>query len=253
MGDSVLLALFTPASRANSDLERLHRVSISLQDRRSFEKSVGGTSNSVYPNVAGAELSSLFMPYQSFSNVAPSGSMPMLPSGVISDSITCVDLLPFRTETSGTRTDRYASGTMQIPDTMNASISSSGYLGDIDRFRDFQQVRGIGLRGPLILTGWGFDTQGEPVPRGSGDLFKGDVEFGWQTDPKDYISAPIDLRYDNDKNLWVGGGGGMVKHQHIQNSDKDGGWAVAGFFYDSLAEASGSAMLELAPVLGALY
>jgi hypothetical protein len=42
---------------------------------------------------------------------------------------------------------------------------SNGYIEDTD------DVRFMALRGPLVITGWGFDTDGKPIPNKADDMF----------------------------------------------------------------------------------
>lgn len=73
--------------------------------------------------------------------------------------------------------------------------------------------KGIGLRGPAILTGWGYDLVGNPFPSGNTsteNAFAGTIEesgitvrSGHSVNPKDYVSAPIDFRYDQFRNVYT--------------------------------------------------
>jgi hypothetical protein len=63
-----------------------------------------------------------------------------------------------------------------------------------------QKVRAMGLRSPLILSGWGFDVNGNPVPA-SGDGIHPDTF----TDPRVWKTGPVDLRWDDDRKVWTGG------------------------------------------------
>ena len=92
-------------------------------------------------------------------------------------------------------------------------------------------ARPVGLRGPAVLTGWGYDTHGMPVPYAKYDavLRVGDRESDFwgspRNEPANYAnknpqkhflphhlqrtdqwkSGPIDLRWDRDRKVWVGG------------------------------------------------
>ena len=52
------------------------------------------------------------------------------------------------------------------------------------------------------MSGWGFDVDGNPVPRGErGDSFNANFSrnrSGWKT-------GPVDLRWDEDRQVWAGG------------------------------------------------
>lgn len=70
--------------------------------------------------------------------------------------------------------------------------------------------RGMALRGPLVLAGWGYDTEGKPVPNESGgegqtktDVFKS----GYLNNMQNWKVGPVDLPWDEERKVWVGGGG----------------------------------------------
>jgi hypothetical protein len=56
----------------------------------------------------------------------------------------------------------------------------------------------IALKGPLMLHSWGYDLEGNPVP-GDGTTF----ESNWLQKPKSWPVAPIDLRFDKQRGMWV--------------------------------------------------
>jgi hypothetical protein len=84
--------------------------------------------------------------------------------------------------------------------------------------------RFLGLKGPLVLHAWGYDTQGKPIPNSIDDLeliknsgiFRTEVEDGedtiglqdyflqdWLHKPSSWPVAPVDLRYDRNRGVWV--------------------------------------------------
>lgn len=69
------------------------------------------------------------------------------------------------------------------------------YNGDTESQSSF---RAAALRGPLLLHSWGYDLDGNPVP-GGGAAFNG----GWLENPASWPCGPIDLRWDNDRGVWV--------------------------------------------------
>ena len=90
-----------------------------------------------------------------------------------------------------------------------------------------EEQRGVGMRGPLVLTGWGYDTDGLPVPNArleasnietnhlSQNFGKvknapptfptGYDEFlpGHMTQVNKWKSGPVDLRWDRDRKVWT--------------------------------------------------
>ena len=71
------------------------------------------------------------------------------------------------------------------------------------------------LKGPLVLQSWGYDTQGKPIPNEvdvEEDVCAGKFaqtrltnKFmkNWLRNPRTWPVAPIDLRYDRDRGVWV--------------------------------------------------
>ena len=67
-------------------------------------------------------------------------------------------------------------------------------------------VRPIGLRGPLMLSGWGFDIADRPVPAGG---VSGDDAFKFASnivsDRRTWKSGPVNLMWDDERKVWAGG------------------------------------------------
>lgn len=90
--------------------------------------------------------------------------------------------------------------------------------------------RFMGLRGPIMVHGWGYDTEGYPVPNASGELeLKSDGKWrsisskllpdgtwsepykmhkffkGWAQQPTTWPVGPVDLRWDSKAGVWTAG------------------------------------------------
>lgn len=83
-----------------------------------------------------------------------------------------------------------------------------------------EDYRFIGMRGPLVLHQWGYDTEGKPIPNRadvesatkSGSFTRG-VSDGaglqdfflqdWLQKPQTWPVGPIDLRFDRNRGVWV--------------------------------------------------
>ena len=78
------------------------------------------------------------------------------------------------------------------------SPSSSGF--------NHNNIRSIALRGPLIVAGWGYDTDDNPVPGKSGEFLE-----GYKKDTANWKVGPVDLRWDDNLKLWAAGGGAKFK------------------------------------------
>lgn len=86
------------------------------------------------------------------------------------------------------------SGTKPNSFVFDTDFESRGKVEHLD-------VRGVGLRSPLVLTGWGFDTEGNPVPSGSG----GNIHSEAFWNPATWKTGPVDLRWDDVRKVWTGG------------------------------------------------
>lgn len=84
-----------------------------------------------------------------------------------------------------------------------------------DENRYSEDYRFLGMRGPIVLHSWGYDTQGKPIPNEADteedtktgqfkntdlkDKFLGD----WLGKPATWPVAPIDFRFDRKRGVWV--------------------------------------------------
>jgi hypothetical protein len=87
-----------------------------------------------------------------------------------------------------------------------------GATGDLSTYKDigkgsvtpnsgiFDSIRSMGFKAPVILTGWGYNTDGQPVPASSGDP---DVfASGAFRDPTLWKTGPLDVRWDDERKVW---------------------------------------------------
>ena len=61
--------------------------------------------------------------------------------------------------------------------------------------------RGVGLTTPITITGWGFDTDGQPVPRDANSLDYFIKNHAAQKDK--HVTGPLDVRYDTARGVWT--------------------------------------------------
>lgn len=114
------------------------------------------------------------------------------------------------------------------------SLGRTANITELDRTEANQHARPIGLRGPLVVSGWGYDTEGFPVPNakfeadrrepytalGGGGVDNTGLPLALQHDPAKvhhhflnshlkridrWKSGPVDLRWDRERKVWVGG------------------------------------------------
>lgn len=93
-------------------------------------------------------------------------------------------------------------------------IHPSGYNSD-NRADYSNDYRTFALRGPIIIQGWGYDTNGKPIPNSgdtelatSGGIFtsKGLTDkflANFLRKPHTWPVAPLDVRFDRDRNVWT--------------------------------------------------
>ena len=84
-----------------------------------------------------------------------------------------------------------------------------------DPYDEAEDFGFFALKGPLVLQSWGYDTQGKPIPNqvdvetkacaGSFAKTRLTNKFmkNWLGNPRTWPVAPIDLRYDRDRGVWV--------------------------------------------------
>jgi hypothetical protein len=168
-----------------------------------------------YRRMAGCDLSSLFLPFSTSS----SDKMPYY-------EIVETDGVADRSTSSIGKNLLFTYG---IPDHAVSSdelfyaplssgwhygvVSSGGLPGTLDKnygiceYRSYKDIRSFGMRLPMIGVGWGYSTDGKPVPNNSegysSSVFAGECTYGWQVAPEDYVAAPIDFRYDVERGVWT--------------------------------------------------
>lgn len=99
--------------------------------------------------------------------------------------------------------------------TLEDGVIMNFYHGDKAGDQYTGDYRFLALRGPLVLHAWGFDTNGKPIPNSVDDAdaaaqgeFKADeltdqFHKDWLQKPASWPVAPVDLRFDRDRGVWV--------------------------------------------------
>lgn len=128
-----------------------------------------------------------------------------------------------------------ARGSLSSNPTFNTQAIDMALKNANEDSKDLQNnIRFIGLRGPLMVHGWGYDVAGYPVPNSSGEiktvngipvsyngktLYKNQVvnadgtvtdpypentfAKGWADQPGSWPVGPVDLRWDHNSCTWV--------------------------------------------------
>jgi hypothetical protein len=118
------------------------------------------------------------------------------------------------------------------------SVRVGGYSED-------NWYRGICFKGPMIMAGWGFDTDNNPVPNRGGD--GGQVqafEDNWLRKPYTWKCGPIDLRWDNRRKVWTAPSPIKLVRVLIQGPSLPGWWTY-GYIQDDPVQpdCNGSSLL----------
>jgi hypothetical protein len=130
-------------------------------------------------------------------------------------------------------------------------INSIAFGDDFDKFRLSHNVesefyrqnssdfRFNAMRGPLVLQGWGYDTQGKPIPNHADN--PSDTEVGnfynknltdkfmkdWLRNPRTWPVGPIDLRFDRERKVWVCPPSDRIILAQLESALDGGGSATA--------------------------
>jgi hypothetical protein len=153
---------------------------------------LGSLVDEGWTNKGGMSLDGMYRAFSTDPNY--SGTLPKYESysGGNTNQPTINDLDPFGPG-SDIQTIFYGSG---VPE----ELSRESYTATGD-----EDFRPIALRGPLVVAGYGYDTEGNPVP-GSNQAFIDD----YKTRSDQWKVGPVDLRWDNERKLWAANPGGKT-------------------------------------------
>lgn len=161
---------------------------------------------------------------------------PFNPSGIFGSGIKSVGSVDYGTYnpsvwqsgghniTAAMTVNEYATNT-----TMNSGVHPISNAFDSDfHFRkktEISEIRGIAHRAPIILSGWGVDTDGSLVPTGASPD-KLHPEALWNTSL--WKTGPLDVRWDDARKVWSGGEGSkIISFQVVSNNASIGSRGVA--------------------------
>lgn len=205
------------AQTYDDDLAGTTRVGVSSF---SFEEAIGAVNaddNSLYQRTAAMSWSGLLRPISTSTSAT---TLPHYTSPALTGCLDRTELDPWR---AANDVEVWANG------------STYGGLHATRWGGDRANARIIGLRGPLLMAGWGYDWEGNPVP-GEG----GEFSSNYLTHSENWKAGPVDLLWDERRGVWTchdavrgvsqgafaaSGSGPVVVH------GKDGatGWAVEGY------------------------
>ena len=143
-------------------------------------------------NKGGISLDGMFQPFSATPKIIVSGvntsswDLPsfVVPSGGTTPTVTDLNMY--------SRNSNY-----------NAIIGGSEFrdISNNEAGGNFTDVRPIALRGPIIIAGPGYDTDGNPVPAASGGGFINDVNRR----PDQWKVGPLDARWNESRGIWEAG------------------------------------------------
>lgn len=177
------------------------------QPHYNLTSQLGGSGAEIYKTKAGVSMDGLFRPFTT--NVeASSVGMPY-----------------FRTPTSGAEfptaedLNPYKSG-----HDVSIVLRGEDYPEDLTLIRDpyyGSDYRSMAFKGPMVLAGPGYDTEGKPVPNESGEPGQTKTDnyaSGYLTNQSLWPCGPVYMPWDDDRKCWVGGGGGSKIVQIVRES-----------------------------------
>lgn len=224
--------------------DEITKVNVGSKDIHSFEQDLTDFEDGE-DKKAGASFDSIYSPYSTFFSNEDDGLPHFerpLSTGTPDNPANSYTLNPFNpnnelslyyapsgsdlwthslADTGAPTADELAkasspSGWLQYGHNISMAVNGTGdrYSTDFDyQFTEstghdveVTNIRGVSLRAPMVLTGWGFDKNGKPVPNQDaddpGDTFASDAF----KDPSLWKSGPVDFRWDDDRKVWSAGG-----------------------------------------------
>ncbi len=109
-------------------------------------------------------------------------------------------------------------------------VTHGGSYKDISKTKeedgyDENNVRPLGIRFPIVGVGWGYDSDDNPVPNKSETYpSQPSDEFAdnYLNDTKQWKAGPVDMRWNEDRGVWVAGGDSVTIAVVIQQSGNFG-------------------------------
>jgi len=129
--------------------------------------------------------------------------------------------VPFSTSTSASGLPHYETATASgVSGRSNLELNPFGSGGNIrviakgsglnettDLVNDISsEQRGLAWRGPPILAGWGYDTNGKPVPNSNETTPTDNFLTNYQNKPDQWKCGPLDVKWDRTRKVWATGG-----------------------------------------------
>lgn len=161
-----------------------------------------------YPSKAFVSLDGLFRPFSTSPN-ATGISHFETPTSSGNSGRSVFELNPYQ---NGTDINNFARG--------NTLPTDNQFLSDLAN----DNVRAVAFRGPIILSGWGYDSAGKPVPNSNPTTPTDNFLDGYLQKSDQWKTGPVDLVWNNTRKVWTGGVGAFRVAKLTQNL-RGGSWA----------------------------
>lgn len=223
-----LRELFKPKTAILTTQIRLNQPNFNRRLKGNTPHDVIMGENRSYDGIVDSSIS--IMPFYNAMNATQDNDSYISKGGFTLDGL----FRPFSTEVTATEMGHFETPAAQAtsPTVDNLNPLQAGHdigmtMRDITRPNDLRNDgsaggRGIALRGPIILTGWGYDTNSKPVPNSNPSSPTSSFSTGYLTSSDTWKTGPVDLRWDNDRKVWVTGTTLLIKKfifQGASNSD----------------------------------
>jgi hypothetical protein len=189
----------------------------------SIDKSISAVGRDLN-NIGMVSMDAIFCPYVIDSGWASHESLPYWDQPSSGTDITSTHLNPFNPGSGMANAGEFYSEGPNIQ--LYNSVETLGE-GDFCQYKNVYQddlrlasIKAVGLKSPIVLTGWGYDTSGKPVPADTGDP---DVfASGAFRTPSLWKSGPLDVRWDDSKKIWKASGGAGEFISFVVDNVSDG-------------------------------
>ena len=175
------------------DSGNLKRAAVSLQSLSAGLFAVPAHDDAAFARTSLMSLEGLFRPYSVETGISGIPHFISPSGGAVRP--TCNDLNPFG---SGI-------GESDIDFALSRRTCQNGQTARSDDTHWFQanSARGVGWVGPVILTSWGYDKNGYPVPNSGLNTDKFLPNHRKRFDQ--WKTGPIDFRWDQSRGVWITG------------------------------------------------
>ena len=174
-----------------------------------------------YQYKAGMSMDGMFRPYSTWTDAPPGFPLPKFVTAADGATTPTVDdLNPFA---SGHDISVVLRGT-EFPsdlETIDGGYDPSG------------NYRGLALKGPVVICGYGYDISGKPVPNDSEDGSSDEFLDGYLGKPDTWKVGPLATSWDEDRGVWVAGGGNEIFKAVTTTDMCDGGNGSGRLSYNS--------------------